>query len=597
MSEGSDDKIEGTFQLSSPPVLLGYEREQLRKMSDPTNLSPRDATFITLFLTVLPTLNPPQPFEDHLASSEPSYLEKHLTTWEQDVTRLVPHRKMKTLVCDISGKTVCVTRFFRSLNPPVLVDDQPTTPEMAARFVSMIPQIPGTTLFPGLFDVWLTSDQVLRLLSGDSEDLAVLLYCYLCHLGEKAWVMLGHGVPYGPSAYVLTRHENSQRLVTYHLWDPATGHNFDVRDNFCPLQKVYCLMNDENIWANVQSEEEARHTRFDVVRRSDWLPVFGRNVGAPTGSIQPAVLEYTHTSSSSCQILQDNLEKHLRDSLMKWRKASRTVWNRYCIAILRKLLPALEYSSWKMDEHLNIDHIQEMQHLLGSHKMFGFPLNMSYTNMEAVTEAMRTTGVHYNENPGVEFALAVYIHPFPNNVHFLAVFITVTTVPLAENNYLFCFIFRVGVSVAAVDIESSAILRVDLEVNDLERQPRRGSTTIGTYWVNEDAEPRIQRRRYKLTAVHHQLQRRTVEHFQGHPTGVKVSIQTAIDQLARELEKVKAENIKLEAVKKNRSDSEPIPPLVTPFTPQYNSSPPFCKEDSLVASRQGPALSANTTPS
>nr|CAD7430292.1 unnamed protein product [Timema monikensis] len=408
--------IEGTFRLSSPPVLLGYEREQLRKMSDPPNLPPRDATFITLFLTVLPTLNPPQPFEDRLESSEPSYLEKHLTTWEQDVTRLVPHRKMKTLVCDISGKTVCVTRFFRSLNPPVLVDDQPTTPEMAARYVSMIPQIPGTTLFPGLFDVWLTSDQVLRLLSGDSEDLAVLLYCYLLHLGEKAWVMLGHGVPYGPSAYVLTRHENSQRLVTYQLWDPATGHNFDVRDNFCPLQKVYCLMNDENIWANVQSEEEARHTRFDVVRRSDWLPVFGRNVGAPTGSIQPAVLEYTHTSSSSCQVLQDNLEKHLRDSLMKWRKASRTVWNRYCIAILRKLLPALEYSSWKMDEHLNIDHIQEMQHLLGSHKMFGFPLNMSYTNMEAVTEAMRATGVHYNENPGVEFALAVYIHPFPNNV-------------------------------------------------------------------------------------------------------------------------------------------------------------------------------------
>ncbi|CAG2058690.1 unnamed protein product, partial [Timema podura] len=111
-------EIEGTFQLSSPPVLLGYEREQLRKMSDPPNLPPRDATFITLFLTVLPTLNPPQPFEDHLSSSEPSYLEKHLTTWEQDVARLVPHRKMKTLVCDISGKTVCVTRFFRSLNPP-----------------------------------------------------------------------------------------------------------------------------------------------------------------------------------------------------------------------------------------------------------------------------------------------------------------------------------------------------------------------------------------------------------------------------------------------------------------------------------------------
>jgi hypothetical protein len=29
---------------------------------------------------------------------------------------------------------------------------------MAARFVSMIPTIGGSTLFPGLFDIWLTSD-------------------------------------------------------------------------------------------------------------------------------------------------------------------------------------------------------------------------------------------------------------------------------------------------------------------------------------------------------------------------------------------------------------------------------------------------------
>nr|CAD7443042.1 unnamed protein product [Timema bartmani] len=36
-------------------------------------------------------------------------------------------------------------------------------------------------------------------------------------------------------------------------------------------------------------------------------------------------------------------------------------------------------------------------------------------------------------------------------------------------------------------------------------------------------------------------------------------LQTAIEQLARELEKVRAENVKLEAAQKNRSDSEPIP--------------------------------------
>jgi hypothetical protein len=40
----------------------------------------------------------------------------------------------------------------------VLLDGEPVTEEMAARFVSMIPMIGGSTLFPGLFDIWLTSD-------------------------------------------------------------------------------------------------------------------------------------------------------------------------------------------------------------------------------------------------------------------------------------------------------------------------------------------------------------------------------------------------------------------------------------------------------
>lgn len=48
--------------------------------------------------------------------------------------------------------------------------------------------------------------------------------------------------------------------------------------------------------------------------------------------------------------------------------------------------------------------------------MCGFPINMAYTDMEAVTEAVKATGVHCNETEGVEFAVAVYIHPYPNDV-------------------------------------------------------------------------------------------------------------------------------------------------------------------------------------
>jgi hypothetical protein len=79
------------------------------------------------------------------------------------------------------------------------------------------------------------------------------------------------------------------------------------------------------VWANVQREELPRHTRFDVTHRSDWWPAFGRNVAAPVASVQPATLDYIATSLSATQMLQDRIEKQLKDSLMKWRKTSRSL--------------------------------------------------------------------------------------------------------------------------------------------------------------------------------------------------------------------------------------------------------------------------------
>lgn len=55
-----NSRVEGTFQLYSPPVLLGYEREAHRVAGG--NLPQRDATYLTVFITVQPALNPPEPF-------------------------------------------------------------------------------------------------------------------------------------------------------------------------------------------------------------------------------------------------------------------------------------------------------------------------------------------------------------------------------------------------------------------------------------------------------------------------------------------------------------------------------------------------------
>ncbi|XP_036742403.1 protein CC2D2B isoform X2 [Manis pentadactyla] len=46
----------------------------------------------------------------------------------------------------------------------------------------------------------------------------------------------------------------------------------------------------------------------------------------------------------------------------------------------------------------------------------GFPIQMPYTDVQSVIDAVYQTGIHSSEFPQTEFALAVYIHPYPNNI-------------------------------------------------------------------------------------------------------------------------------------------------------------------------------------
>lgn len=41
---------------------------------------------------------------------------------------------------------------------------------------------------------------------------------------------------------------------------------------------------------------------------------------------------------------------------------------------------------------------------------------MPYTDVQSIIDAVYQTGIHSSEFPQTEFALAVYIHPYPNNV-------------------------------------------------------------------------------------------------------------------------------------------------------------------------------------
>uniref|UniRef100_A0A2S2Q357 Coiled-coil and C2 domain-containing protein 2A n=1 Tax=Sipha flava TaxID=143950 RepID=A0A2S2Q357_9HEMI len=244
----NSSQIEGTFQLNTPRHLLGYERI----ISNSESSHYRNSTFLSLFIMAQPPLHPPEPIKERLDCSESLNFERYLEYWCAEGAKQFPRRPVKTLVIHCSGKSVCVTRFFRPLPLPAISDDVPnTTAEMVARYVSLVPTVNINVLLIGRFDVWLTGDQLLGLLfgGGSGVDHGILLCCYFMKLNVRSWLLLGTGVSRGEAAYVLTSRQlpDNPAVTVYDIWDPLTGQKYSTCDSFSPIQEVHCLINVENV--------------------------------------------------------------------------------------------------------------------------------------------------------------------------------------------------------------------------------------------------------------------------------------------------------------------------------------------------------------
>lgn len=422
-------RIEGTFKVSCPPLLLGYNKDGsggvgaggIQQQQQPsafgTNQVPlkKDHTYLSIFLTLEPVLPLPEPIKENLESNESTELLAKADQFKRWFTNSFPRRQLKTTVVYVNGKSVFVTRFVRELAPPLeLIESAAASSESAtelvARFVSLIPVVSDVVVFPGICDIWTTNDQFLSILVGDQEEHAVLLCNYFLYLKQKAWLLLGFAVPDGSSVYVLT-----QDSMSYMAWNASTGECFDVQDSFCPIQSVGCLINHENIWVNIQPDSQPSRMTFDVNNGKNWRPFFDHKFPNPgLTSIQPEKITYVETESAFVDQLRDKIEVTVRNEIMAWRKRFRTSWNRHCGQVLRKILVKMEQSRIGT---FNEEEIQsELYPILSVYKMCGFPLSIAYSEMSAISEAVFATGVHLAEGVGVEFALAVHVHSYPHNV-------------------------------------------------------------------------------------------------------------------------------------------------------------------------------------
>ncbi|CAN8001529.1 unnamed protein product, partial [Ixodes hexagonus] len=437
-----NSKIEGTFRLDTPPVLLGYVHEV--KPWSLVHDAPSVCTYISFYLTIEPGLQPPEVLRACCESTEASQLVQNAEQWQSALHSQHPQRFVKALAMDASGKWVFVPRFLRPLAPPEellvsatrrtssIMEGAPPKDAMGlvARFVSLIPTLSDSVFFPGLCDIWSTCDQFLQVLVGDEEEHAILLCNFFLHLGKEAYLLLGTGIPEGQTAYVLTREERGEQVG---IWNAVTGKRYSATDSYGPLQNVGCLVGRDNIWANIQKHQHPSRLSYNLSKANHWKPFFPKGKHqTELESVQPSELVYEATDPAYVEQLQQKIEYVLKESIMNWRKRFRTSWNRYASQVLRKILPrkvCFLFSAILLESMAaslsSTDDIQELSEILTTYKMSGFPLSMSFTDVDTVVENVLSTSVHLTEAKNAEFALAVHIHPYPSNVLAVWVYVAV----------------------------------------------------------------------------------------------------------------------------------------------------------------------------
>ncbi|XP_072947113.1 protein CC2D2B [Epargyreus clarus] len=320
------------------------------------------------------------------------------------------------------------------------VDPVSKSMDAAVRYVALIPtyEIAETHV------VTLRGKELLKVLYGSPLDHTLLLACYFLHLGIRCWVVTGLALPRGLSTYVLVKYDLRNRVVmskdpqksrgflsrndgkqyTWFVYDAVSGERFELRDAGCPLKTVSYAFDAENIWVNIQSSQDCESVSFDFTRSSDWQPVFEDPLFIMK---QPPLIDSgLYSAPPEIEQLRSSLEAKVKSKVQKWRSHMKTIWNRYCSSLLREMLPHWEYWAFNPMEPRPVPG-QRLKQLMVTYKMFGFPLNLPYVSAKSVTSGVKSTGVHLNDDPAVEFGLAVEVYAYPNNVLSVWVFLASIT--------------------------------------------------------------------------------------------------------------------------------------------------------------------------
>ncbi|CAK1544830.1 unnamed protein product [Leptosia nina] len=452
--------VRGTLKMTTPPIILGYQNENednKMEISEINRLMRKDVAFLSLCITTslsklgeMHFYNLPTDPDDHII--------RHLNNFVTEYQNNFPNRNISLTLIDSAGKNKCVTEFIQPLPLPEIILSYPKRSgsasrssksssskrsdsnieetfklsrpvdggilekmDIARRYVSLIPtyEIVQTCC------VTLSGIELLKVLIGSPLDHALLLASYFIGMGIKCWIVIGYGLPRGQSSYVLVKYHGdvvvtidypeskgffNKSEFEYYIFDAVNGERYNVREG-CPLKTASYVFNNENIWANIQSYQECGNLSFDFTKSMDWQVVFNKYVFVLS---KPAV-KFVYNAPGDIELLRSNLENKIKVKIQKWRWNVKTIWNRYLSNLLRESLPHWEY--WSFNKHAEKPVFgQRLKQMLLTYRIFGFPMNVPYTDTKSVVKKVKSTMFYLSGDPNAEFGLAVDVFAYPNNV-------------------------------------------------------------------------------------------------------------------------------------------------------------------------------------
>lgn len=201
-------------------------------------------------------------------------------------------------------------------------------------------------------------------------------------------------------------------------------------------------MGEDNIWANLQINTDPALCEFDLNNKKHWKPFFTKKsrqnyIPLETDGIDTVQdqIHYPTGEALNLAYLEDDIKNFISQKFADSRINHYTRWNHSCSDILRETMRELEtlkretccppVSSFKKLKGEGkptktsdiFDKLTEnLNEVVRGKKIYGFPINSTFTNLDDLWEEIKNTGMHNIVGSNVEFVLSVFVYAYPCNV-------------------------------------------------------------------------------------------------------------------------------------------------------------------------------------